>query len=166
MELVDGQSLAVLLAGGPLGPAHAMDVVSQTAAGLHAAHLAGLVHRDIKPGNLLITRDGHVKITDFGIAHLAGSSPVTRTGMLVGTPAYLAPERVAGAQARYQRRVLAWRRRLRVPVARPHSAGHLSRCTAPATSRTAARLRRAARGGSAGHRAHGQGPGSAAGQRR
>jgi serine/threonine-protein kinase len=99
MELVDGQSLAVLLAGGPLGPGHAMDVVAQTAAGLHAAHLAGLVHRDIKPGNLLITCDGHVKITDFGIAHVAGSSPVTRTGMLVGTPAYLAPERVAGAQA-------------------------------------------------------------------
>ncbi len=66
---------------------------------LDAAHLAGLVHCDIKPGNLLITDDGQVKITDFGIAHVAGSWPDTRTGMVAGTPAYLAPERVAGAQA-------------------------------------------------------------------
>ncbi len=99
MELVDGPSLADLIAGGPLDPARAMDVVAQTAAGLHAAHLAGLVHRDIKPGNLLLNRDGQVKITDFGIAHSAGSSPVTLTGMVVGTPAYLAPERVAGGPA-------------------------------------------------------------------
>lgn len=99
MELVDGPSLADLIAGGPLDPARAMDVVAQTAAGLHAAHLAGLVHRDVKPGNLLLNRDGQVKITDFGIAHAAGSAPVTRTGTLVGTPAYLAPERAAGGPA-------------------------------------------------------------------
>ena len=99
LELVDGPSLAELLAGGPLDCARVMDVVAQAAAGLHAAHRAGLVHRDIKPGNLLLSQDGVVKITDFGIAHAAGSAPLTRTGTLIGTPAYLAPERVAGASA-------------------------------------------------------------------
>jgi serine/threonine-protein kinase len=76
-----------------------MDVVAQAAAGLHAAHEAGLVHRDIKPGNLLLAPDGIVKITDFGISHAVGSAGVTRTGLVVGTPGYLAPERVAGASA-------------------------------------------------------------------
>ncbi len=99
MELVDGPSLARLLAAGPLAPAAAMDVISQAAAGLYAAHRAGLVHRDIKPGNILIGPHGQVKITDFGIAHAAGSAPITGTGLVVGTPAYLAPERVTGAHA-------------------------------------------------------------------
>ena len=99
MELVDGSALTGLLEAGPLGPALTMDIVAQSAAGLDAAHAAGLVHRDIKPGNLLIAADGQVKITDFGIAHAAGSAPVTRTGMLIGTPGYLAPERVSGAAA-------------------------------------------------------------------
>src|SRR5216683_7210670 len=99
LELVDGPSLAGLLAGGPLDPARVMDMVAQAAAGLYAAHAAGLVHRDIKPGNLLVSPDGTVKITDFGIAYAAGSAPLTRTGALIGTPAYLAPERVAGASA-------------------------------------------------------------------
>ncbi len=76
-----------------------MDIVAQTAAGLHAAHLAGLVHRDVKPGNLLLGPGGIVKITDFGISHAAGSAPITSAGMLVGTPGYLAPERVGGATA-------------------------------------------------------------------
>jgi serine/threonine-protein kinase len=76
-----------------------MDVVAQAAAGLAAAHEAGLVHRDIKSANLLLGPDGQVKITDFGIAHAAGSAPLTWTGTLVGTPAYLAPERAAGAPA-------------------------------------------------------------------
>lgn len=99
MELVDGPSLASVLASGPLDPARAMDVVAQAAAGLAAAHAAGLVHRDIKPGNLLLGRGGEVKITDFGIAHAAGSAPITRIGTVIGTPAYLAPERAAGAPA-------------------------------------------------------------------
>jgi len=99
MELVDGPPLTELLARGPLDPALVMDVVAQAAAGLAAAHAAGLVHRDIKPGNLLVGPGGAVKITDFGIAHAAGSAPLTRTGTLIGTPAYLAPERVAGASA-------------------------------------------------------------------
>ena len=113
MELVDGPSLAGVLASGPLDPGRAMDVVAQAAAGLRAAHRAGLVHRDIKPGNLLLGPGGQVKITDFGISHAAGSAPVTGTGMLLGTPAYLAPERVAGLPATpasdlYSLGVVAW----------------------------------------------------------
>jgi Protein kinase domain len=99
MELVDGPPVTRLLARGPMEPARVMDLVAQAADGLAAAHAAGLVHRDIKPGNLLLAPPGQVKITDFGIAYAAGSAPITRTGMLVGTPAYVAPERVAGAGA-------------------------------------------------------------------
>jgi len=99
MELVDGPSLAGVLAAGPLDPAFAMDVLAQAAAGLQAAHAAGLVHRDIKPANLLVGPAGQVKITDFGIAYAAGSAPITRTGTVIGTPAYLAPERAAGGPA-------------------------------------------------------------------
>jgi eukaryotic-like serine/threonine-protein kinase len=99
MELVDGPSLARVLAAGPLAPARAMDVLAQAAAGLQAAHAAGLVHRDVKPGNLVVGPSGQVKITDFGIAHAAWSAPITQTGALVGTPAYLAPERVMGGPA-------------------------------------------------------------------
>ena len=99
MELVEGPSLAEVLEGGPLDPERVMDIVAQAAAGLDAAHRAGLVHRDIKPANLLLSTGGQVKITDFGIAHAAGSAPVTRHGQVVGTPAYLAPERVAGQAA-------------------------------------------------------------------
>jgi serine/threonine protein kinase len=99
MELVDGPSLAQALASGPMDPVRAMDVVAQAATGLQAAHEAGLVHRDIKPGNLLLAPDGIVKITDFGISHAVGSAGVTSTGLVVGTPGYLAPERVAGAGA-------------------------------------------------------------------
>ncbi len=99
MELVDGPSLARALDDGPLEPAVVMDIVAQAARGLAAAHRAGLVHRDIKPGNLLIGAEGVIKVTDFGIAQAAGAEPVTRTGTLIGTPAYLAPERGAGRPA-------------------------------------------------------------------
>jgi len=100
MELIDGDSVAqVLRSGGAMDAARAMDVVAQTAAGLNAAHQAGLVHRDVKPANLLLNAAGVVKITDFGISYAAGSAPMTRTGMIVGTPSYLAPERATGALA-------------------------------------------------------------------
>ena len=99
LELVDGPSLARHLDGGPLSPARTLDVIEQAASGLAAAHRAGLLHRDIKPGNLLLSHDGLIKITDFGIARAAGSLVHTRTGALTGTPAYLAPERFAGAPA-------------------------------------------------------------------
>lgn len=99
MELVDGPSLASLLDEGPADPARTMGLVAQAARALQAAHLAGLVHRDIKPDNLLLSRSGQLKITDFGIAHAAGAAPLTRPGTLIGTPAYLAPERAAGEPA-------------------------------------------------------------------
>jgi serine/threonine-protein kinase len=96
MELIDGPSLAQVLADGPLPPAQVMDIIAGAAAGLQAAHDAGLVHRDIKPANLLLTRDGTVKVTDFGISYAAGSAPMTASGMLVGTAGYMAPERLGG----------------------------------------------------------------------
>jgi serine/threonine-protein kinase len=99
MELIDGPSLAALLADGPVDAARTMGLIAQAAAALSAAHAAGLVHRDIKPGNLLVGQDGEVKITDFGIAHAAGSVTLTGPGTLSGTPAYLAPERAAGEPA-------------------------------------------------------------------
>lgn len=96
MELVDGPSLADVLATEPVTPAYALEVLAKAATGLAAAHEAGLVHRDIKPGNILLGRDGQVKITDFGIAHAVGSAPVTDPGLVMGTTQYLAPERIAG----------------------------------------------------------------------
>jgi serine/threonine-protein kinase len=99
MELVDGPPLDAVLARGRLDAARTMDVIAQAAAGLAAAHQAGLVHRDIKPANLLLGPDGTVKITDFGIAYAVGSAPITQTGVLMGTAAYMAPERTMGGPA-------------------------------------------------------------------
>jgi serine/threonine-protein kinase len=96
MEYVDGPSLAEVIEREPLSVDFTCDVIAQVAAGLDAAHRAGLVHRDIKPGNLLLTSDGRVKITDFGIAHAAGSAPITAPGIVMGTSLYMAPERIAG----------------------------------------------------------------------
>ena len=99
MELVDGPSLEDVLADGPLDAGRTMDIIAQAAAGLQAAHAEGLVHRDVKPANLLLGSGGIVKVTDFGIAHAVGSAAVTPTGEMVGTPGYLSPEQVAGQQA-------------------------------------------------------------------
>ncbi len=96
MELVDGPSLEDVLVGGPLDARQSMDVIAQAAAGLQAAHDAGLIHRDVKPANLLLTFGGVVKITDFGIARAVGSAAVTPSGEMMGTPGYHAPEQVAG----------------------------------------------------------------------
>ena len=99
MELVNGPSLAGVLAGGQLDARRTADVLTQAAEALHAAHTAGVLHRDIKPGNLLIGPDGQVKVTDFGIAQSSRTGNLTRTGALVGTTGYLAPERVSGRPA-------------------------------------------------------------------
>ena len=99
MELVDGSSLAGVLAGGPLDAARATDILTQAAGGLQAAHAKGLVHCDIRPGNLLLASSGTVKITDWGSSHAIGSVPATAAEIVTGTAEYLAPERIAGARA-------------------------------------------------------------------
>ncbi|WP_110588038.1 serine/threonine-protein kinase [Microbacterium suaedae] len=100
MELVPGEALSTMLERDTSLPADkVLDYVSQTASALQAAHAAGLVHRDIKPGNLLITPDGRVKITDFGIARIADQVPLTATGQVMGTVQYLSPEQASGHPA-------------------------------------------------------------------
>jgi hypothetical protein len=99
MELLHGESLAARLArAGPLAPAEAVRVVAAAADAVAAAHRAGIVHRDVKPGNVFVTSGGDVKLLDFGIASAAGDTAVTG-GVLLGTAAYLAPERVLGHDA-------------------------------------------------------------------
>lgn len=100
MELVEGEPLAAILARkGRVNTEHTMDMMEQAGRALHAAHERGLVHRDVKPGNILITADGSVKLTDFGIAKAADAAPVTRSGMVMGTAHYIAPEQALGGEA-------------------------------------------------------------------
>lgn len=100
MELVPGESLATILEREKsLAPNRVLEIIAQTARALHEAHSAGLVHRDIKPGNLLITPNGEVKITDFGIARVADQVSLTATGQVMGTVQYLAPEQATGKPA-------------------------------------------------------------------
>ncbi|MGW3417403.1 protein kinase domain-containing protein [Streptomyces phaeochromogenes] len=96
MELVRGQSLADLLDQGPLSPARAAEIGAEILAALRAAHTAGVLHRDVKPANVLIAGDGRVVLTDFGIATVEGDSSLTRTGEVIGSPEYLPPERALG----------------------------------------------------------------------
>lgn len=100
MELVPGEALSTVLERERVLPTDkVLDIVAQTASALQAAHAAGLVHRDIKPGNLLITPEGRVKITDFGIARIADQVPLTATGQVMGTVQYLSPEQASGHAA-------------------------------------------------------------------
>jgi len=101
MELVEGQPLSALLAqardsGRALDPAVVRDLLTQTADALAVAHRAGIVHRDVKPANLIVTPDRRVKVTDFGIARAADDAQITRTGAVMGTPQYLSPEQARG----------------------------------------------------------------------
>ncbi|MGH3453616.1 MAG: serine/threonine-protein kinase, partial [Nocardioidaceae bacterium] len=100
MEYVDGQPLSVLLAPRrPLEEDRVVDLIAQTAVALQAAHDKGIVHRDVKPANLLITPDAKVKVTDFGIAKAASDTPITQTGTIIGTAHYLPPEQAEGKPA-------------------------------------------------------------------
>jgi serine/threonine-protein kinase len=99
MEYVEGETLAEVMARtGPMQPDRAVDLLLQICAGLEHAHAAGLVHRDIKPQNLLVRSDGVAKIADFGIARTLQATQLTQAGTVLGTAAYLAPEQAAGAQ--------------------------------------------------------------------
>jgi serine/threonine-protein kinase len=89
----------VLKRTGRLSLRHALDMLEQTGRALQVAHSAGLVHRDVKPGNILITPTGQVKLTDFGIAKAVDAAPVTQTGMVMGTAQYIAPEQALGHDA-------------------------------------------------------------------
>jgi serine/threonine protein kinase len=94
MPVIDGIDVHGLLArDGPMSPQRAVHVIPQLAAALNAAHPVGLVHRDIKPSNALVTGDDFVYLIDFGIAHDAAATKLTSTGMIVGSLAYMAPER-------------------------------------------------------------------------
>jgi predicted Ser/Thr protein kinase len=104
MELVEGAPLDEVMAGGPLPVVTALDYGMQVAAALAAAHASGIIHRDIKPGNIMITRDGRVKVLDFGLAKLIERPPAeatmtalgTRPGLIMGTAAYMSPEQAEG----------------------------------------------------------------------
>lgn len=100
MELVRGRSLDQVIAhDGPLSPEQAADVGGQLLAALAAAHAVGVLHRDVKPSNVLLSPDGRTVLTDFGIATVEGDPSLTQTGMVMGSPGFLAPERVRGGVA-------------------------------------------------------------------
>ncbi|MBV8760443.1 MAG: serine/threonine protein kinase [Deltaproteobacteria bacterium] len=100
MELLDGADLATLVkTSGPLAPRTVLHLGIQAARALAAAHAAGIIHRDIKPANLFIVRGTDLKVLDFGVARVEGDNTLTRTGALIGTPAFMAPEAALGAPA-------------------------------------------------------------------
>jgi len=100
MELVTARSLERVLAeDGPLPPRRVAEIGTMLLGALGSAHAAGIVHRDVKPGNVLLTREGRAVLTDFGIAAVDGDPALTQTGMVVGTPGFCAPERIRGGTA-------------------------------------------------------------------
>ncbi len=94
MRLIEGRDLDTVLANGPMAPARAVDIVGQVAKALNAAHKIGLVHRDVKPSNILLDEDDFAYLIDFGIARSAGQTKLTSTGAMIGTWAYMSPERM------------------------------------------------------------------------
>ena len=99
MELVPGRPLSAVIAErGPLPISQTISILAQTAEALHAAHQSGVIHRDIKPGNLMLLDDGTVKVTDFGVARAIDAAPLTDAGHIVGTASYLSPEQASGRE--------------------------------------------------------------------
>ena len=97
MEFLQGRELRDIMNDGKLLPVdQVLDIVAQVAQGLAYAHEHEIVHRDVKPSNIMVVRDGHAKITDFGIARMASSAVRTQTGMVLGSPKYMSPEQVMG----------------------------------------------------------------------
>ncbi len=96
MELLEGQEVRDLIHAGGLAPSQAVEIAARVAEGLAVAHEAGVIHRDVKPGNIMVLTDGRVKIMDFGIARLNDPGVKTSTGLLLGSPRYMAPEQLAG----------------------------------------------------------------------
>ncbi|GAB95377.1 serine/threonine-protein kinase [Kineosphaera limosa] len=100
MELVEGEPLSTIIREeGPIEPRRAASIVAQAASALQAAHDAGVIHRDVKPANILVRPDGQVKLTDFGIARAVDAAPITRTGEVMGTAQYISPEQATGKPA-------------------------------------------------------------------
>ncbi|WP_310779123.1 serine/threonine-protein kinase [Mycobacterium sp. Z3061] len=98
MRLIRGRDLHSMLADGPLPPARALAIIDQIASALHAAHRIGLVHRDVKPSNILVAEHDFAYLIDFGIARAVGETSLTRAGTVIGTWAYMAPERISTGQ--------------------------------------------------------------------
>jgi serine/threonine protein kinase len=98
MDCYEGETLKQVISNKQLAVSQVIDIAIQIAQGLHKAHEKGIIHRDIKPGNIIITNDGMVKILDFGLAKLAGQSRLTKTGSTVGTAAYMSPEQAQGIE--------------------------------------------------------------------
>ncbi len=96
MELLEGQELRDLIRDGPIAPSRAIAIAASVADGLAYAHERGIVHRDVKPGNIMVLPDGRVKIMDFGIARHHEPSVKTQTGVLLGSPQYMSPEQIVG----------------------------------------------------------------------
>ena len=96
MALCHGESLRSKIKRGPIAPAEALSLAAQIADGLAAAHANGIVHRDVKPANILVTKEGVARIADFGLAKIAGEARLTRAGRAVGTVAYMSPEQLLG----------------------------------------------------------------------
>ena len=100
MELIEGEPLsAIIRERGPLPPAEVTEILHQAALALQAAHDAGVVHRDVKPANIVVDPDGYARLADFGISRALASAPLTQTGEVLGTAHYLAPEQVQGMPA-------------------------------------------------------------------
>ena len=167
MEYIEGSSCAEILRDdGWVEVDEAISIIDQACEGLHYAHRHGVVHRDVKPGNLLRAREGEVKLADFGIAKATEQSSITQVGSVLGTAAYLAPEQARGEEAGTEGRPVRARGRhlpadLRAPAVRgelPHRAGAQAAAGGASDARLARRRGRSRAGGRGRNRARARPP--------